>query len=158
MWQEILKRAADEDLGSGRQPVLPWLLFQGESASCERQFGLAQTLKDEIGGAHSYEPYLLVRVNGPWPDCAGEVIEEMARKGFADKGLSFANAGAGWCKKIDGSFNANGSSEVMSVPRDPSTRPGSAPEGLQASLCSEGCVWRVRRTPLLHPVRRQSPT
>ena len=102
LWQEVLKRAADEDLGSGRQPVLAWLLFQSESASCERQFALVQTLEDKIGGAHSsltYEPCLLVRVNGPQPDCAGEVIEEMARKGFPDKDLRFATAGAGWRRK-----------------------------------------------------------
>ena len=102
LWQAVLKQTADEDLGDSRRPVLAWLLFQSESASCERLFALAQTLRDKIGSGHSsltYEPYLMVRVNGSQPDRADEVVEELATKVLADTDLRFAVAGSGWYKK-----------------------------------------------------------
>ena len=100
LWQAVLKQTADEDLGDSRRPVLAWLLFQSESA--ERLFALAQTLRDKIGSGHSsltYEPYLMVRVNGSQPDRADEVVEELATKVLADTDLRFAVAGSGWYKK-----------------------------------------------------------
>ena len=96
LWQAVLNQTADEDLGEGRRPVLAWLLFQSESASCERLFALAQVLRDKIGSGHSsltYEPYLMVRVNGSQPDQAGEVVETLATKVLADADLRFAVAG-----------------------------------------------------------------
>ena len=102
LWQAVLKQTADEDLGEGRRPVLAWLLFQIEFASCERLFALAQVLRDKIGSGHSsltYEPYLMVRVNGSQPDQAGEVVETLATKVLADADLRFAVTGSGWYKK-----------------------------------------------------------